>query len=211
MILNQFKSLQKNKKIFILVVLLLLWALNSCNSSTTSTPQVKHNEPTTEVNKPSEVEPGTAIVEEESITEDKNTDSQETSDTIKEEDSTVDSIDSRVESLIKSSDYIKDYCITNDILTINLELSSLSSKSAIKLANSEASKLFSTLFSNEAINSINEVRLCFWGDFLDNKGNTTNEIAIKIFMLRNTSDTINYDNFNYENLPSIADTYYSKL
>lgn len=69
----------------------------------------------------------------------------------------------------------------------------------------DATDVFPIIFSDKSIDS---AMVTFQLTFVDTYGNESEDDAIRIKLTRETNDKINWENFNIDNFPDVADSFY---
>ena len=114
-------------------------------------------------------------------------------------------IDEHIKKIIDKNDYINvevnEHMGRNDGTKMVLVY-----VKAYKSALINATKVFKELYTSQL--PIGEVCIFFKGDFTDKYGNQSEQTAIKIIMDLNTAQNINWQNFDWRNLPSITNSIY---
>ncbi|MGL5613827.1 hypothetical protein, partial [Cetobacterium sp.] len=97
-----------------------------------------------------------------------------------------------------------------DTYILNLKLESNYSKKAMIDATAiTVTDLLSFISKNEELkNEIEMITINFITKFVNNYGNETEEVAVSYFFTKDKINKINFDNFNWKNLPKVADSYY---
>lgn len=120
----------------------------------------------------------------------------------------------QIELLIKKSIYKDDYINVeinenmgrNDGTKMVLVYVKAHGYETYKSALINATKIFKELYTSQL--PIGEVCIFFKGDFIDKYGNQSEQTAVKIIMDLNTAQNINWQNFNWRNLPSVINNIY---
>ena len=78
-----------------------------------------------------------------------------------------------------------------------------------------AFELAKAIFTDDTFKDVNEFRYCVWAKFVDKYGNEEEQIAIKIFITRDTFSKFNLESDNadllYQSLPDTADYYSTRI
>lgn len=193
----------------ILFSICVLSGIGSSRPSVSTAPVV-----TTSVNESIETTIFTDEISEEIIDEDLVTTVLEETDTTFAYEDTNLTIDEAVENAIKTSGAEKDHVTINDdlgsgkgkIVLIYLKAQDKLTKSMIKKGMFiEANSILKNLQEREEISEI----VIFWSfPLVDNYGNIEEGTILKVGISKETLDKINFDNFIYDNIPTIADDYF---
>lgn len=119
-------------------------------------------------------------------------------------------IDEHIKKVIDKNDYINvevnKHMGRNDDTKMVLVYVKAHGYKTYKSALINATKVFKELYTSQL--PIGEVCIFFKGDFTDKYGNQSEQTAIKIIMDLNTAQNINWQNFDWRNLPSITNSVY---
>lgn len=119
-------------------------------------------------------------------------------------------IDEHIKKVIDKNDYINvevnEHMGRNDGTKMVLVYVKAHGYKTYKSALINATKVFKELYTSQL--PIGEVCIFFKGDFTDKYGNQSERTAIKIIMDLNTAQNINWQNFDWRNLPSITNSVY---
>lgn len=119
-------------------------------------------------------------------------------------------IDEHIKKIIDKNDYINvevnEHMGRNDGTKMVLVYVKAHGYKTYKSALINATKVFKELYTSQL--PIGEVCIFFKGDFTDKYGNQSEQTAIKIIMDLNTAQNINWQNFDWKNLPSITNSIY---
>ena len=78
-----------------------------------------------------------------------------------------------------------------------------------------AFELAKAIFTDDTFKDVNEFRYCVWAKFVDKYGNEEEQVAIKIFITRDTFSKFNLESDNadllYQSLPDTADYYSTRI
>lgn len=102
------------------------------------------------------------------------------------------------------------------IITINSDLhDNLTNKAINDSECRNAFRLAEKIFTDDTFKDIDKLQYCVWGIAIDKYGNENEQIAIKIFISRDTFSKFNLESeqaeFLYKNLPDVADYYQTDL
>ena len=79
----------------------------------------------------------------------------------------------------------------------------------------KAFELAKAIYTDDTFKGVNEVRYCAWATFVDKFGNESEQIAVKIFITRDTFSKFNLESDNadllYQSLPDTADYYSTRI
>ena len=119
-------------------------------------------------------------------------------------------IDEHIKKVVDKNDYINvevnEHMGRNDGTKMVLVYVKAHGYKTYKSALINATKVFKELYTSQL--PIGEVCIFFKGDFTDKYGNQSEQTAIKIIMDLNTAQNINWQNFDWRNLPSITNSVY---
>lgn len=119
-------------------------------------------------------------------------------------------IDEHIKKVVDKNDYINvevnEHMGRNDDTKMVLVYVKAHGYKTYKSALINATKVFKELYTSQL--PIGEVCIFFKGDFTDKYGNQSEQTAIKIIMDLNTAQNINWQNFDWRNLPSITNSVY---
>lgn len=119
-------------------------------------------------------------------------------------------IDKHIKKIIDKNDYINvevnEHMGRNDGTKMVLVYVKAHGYKTYKSALINATKVFKELYTSQL--PIGEVCIFFKSDFTDKYGNQSEQTAIKIIMDLNTAQNINWQNFDWRNLPSITNSVY---
>ena len=89
----------------------------------------------------------------------------------------------------------------------NEAINSMECKTAFKLAKA--------IYTDDTFKGVNEIRYCAWAKFVDKYGNEEEQVAVKIFITRDTFNKFNLESDNadllYQSLPDTADYYSTRI
>ena len=78
-----------------------------------------------------------------------------------------------------------------------------------------AFELAKAIFTDDTFKDVNEFRYCVWAKFVNKYGNEEEQVAIKIFITRDTFSKFNLESDNadllYQSLPDTADYYSTRI
>lgn len=78
-----------------------------------------------------------------------------------------------------------------------------------------AFELAKAIFTDDTFKGVNEIRYCAWAKFVDKYGNEEEQVAVKIFITRDTFNKFNLESDNadllYQSLPDTADYYSTRI
>lgn len=119
-------------------------------------------------------------------------------------------IDKHIKKVVDKNDYINvevnENMGRNDGTKMVLVYVKAHGYETYKSALINATKVFKELYTSQL--PIGEVCIFFKGDFTDKYGKQSEQTAIKIIMDLNTAQNINWQNFDWRNLPSITNSVY---